>query len=188
MLDLKISADRIATAEKLLAHIPGGINKAVYWTLNRVSDGVKTDLVNEGKTRYYIKPGEIRKSFEVKKASSNDLELILKSRGKRKNLSEYFISPKSPKKGMQGIQAAVKRDGVKYIGGAFFIKRGGKYRAYLRVGKGRWDIESITSPAIPQILKNPEIVKIVEEKAGERFSKRIEHETSRILQNFMGFK
>lgn len=182
---LSVSSEKIATAQKILSHIPGGINKAVYWTLNRVMEGIRTDLTNEAKTRYYAKPGEIRKTFQVTKAKAADLQAVLTSKGTRKNLSEYFISPKTPKKNTNGIQAAVKRDGIKNIGGAFLIKRGSRYKAYLRVGNARYDIKPITSPAIPQILKNPEIVKVIENKANERFSKRIEHETTRILEQFM---
>ena len=92
-----------------------------------------------------------------KKSSAANLEAAMTSKGTRKNLSDYFISPKTPRKNMQGINAAVKRDGIKKIGNAFLIRRGGKYKPYVRKSSGKWGIEPIISPAIPQIMKNPEI-------------------------------
>lgn len=180
-MQFSISTEKLESAQKLLSHIPGGVQRALASSLNRVIEGVRTDLAREGKEKYYAKSSDIRKSFHVKKTTSADLQAILMSRGKRLNLREYFISPKVPKKNMHGLQAAVKRDGVKNISQAFLIKRGSSYKAYLRTGRGRMDIEPITSPAIPQILKNPEIIKFVEEKASERFDKRMQHEVSRIL-------
>ena len=180
-MQLTFSAEKLDNAQKLLSHIKGAFPKAVSSTLNRVIEGVRTDLVSETKERYYAKPSDIRKTFKLKKTNKADLQAVLTSRGLRKNLREYFITPKSPKKGMKGIQAAVKRDGVKSISKAFLIRRGGNYKAYLRKGRGRFAVEPITSPSIPQILKNPEIVKIIEKKAAERFNKRIDHEVARVL-------
>ena len=83
---------------------------------------------------------------------------------------------------MKGLQGAVKRDGgLKQLKGAFLLKRGDKYKPYVRTGQGKWAVEYLISPAIPQILKNEETVKIIEQKASERFEKRLDHEVMRLL-------
>ncbi|MBR1487091.1 MAG: phage tail protein, partial [Synergistaceae bacterium] len=82
----------------------------------------------------------------------------------------------------KGIRGAVKRDGIKSIPDGFLVNRGGKYKPFTRTGTGKWSIKSLVSPAIPQIVKNEEIVKIVEQKAVERFEKRLDHEVMRMLR------
>ncbi len=42
-------------------------------------------------------------------------------------------------------------------------------------------MNSLKSPAIPQIIKNDETVKAMEKGAEERFSKRLDHEVMRLL-------
>ena len=180
-MQINISAEKLLNAQKLLGDVKKAIPKAVSLAFNRVLEGIRTDAVDQAKTRYYAKPSDIRKNFSLRRTSGEKLQALFTSRGTRKNLREYFISPKSPRKNMQGLQAAVKRDGIKYIAGAFLIKRGSSYKAYFRPKDGHSNVKPLTSPVIPQILKNSEITSVLEQKAGERFNKRFEHEISRIL-------
>ena len=179
---ISISNEKIQESERLLRNFgTNAFPRALSLAINRVIEGVRTDATNELKTLYYAKSSDIRSTITLKKSSAANLEAVMTSKGSRKNLSDYFISPKTPRKNMQGINAAVKRDGIKRIGNAFLIRRGGKYKPYVRTSSGKWGIEPIISPAIPQIMKNPEIVKAIEAKAAERFDKRLTHEVSRIL-------
>lgn len=180
-MQIAISTDGLERANKALAHIRGAFPRAVAAASNRVLEGMRTDVIAETKERYFAKPSEIRKTLTLKKTSANSLQGAMISRGARKSLADYNLTPKSPKKGMKGIQGAVKRDGIKNIPGAFLLRHGAKYKPYVRTGRGKFGIKMLVSPAIPQILKNEETIKIVEQKASERFEKRLDHEVLRVL-------
>ena len=145
---------------------------------------MRTDAVNETKARYYAKPGDIRKTITLRTTSASNLQGAMISRGSRKSLADYKLTPRTPKKGIKGLEGAVKNDGLKPFKDGFLLKskKGGGYKPYIRTSLGKSGIEPLISPAIPQILKNEETVKIVEEKAVERFEKRLDHEVMRILK------
>lgn len=178
---ISISMKNLERAEKTLSYIKGAFPKAVAAATNRTLEGMRTDVVAETKEKYFVKPSEIRKTITLKKASAGNLGGAMISRGSRKSLADYQLSPKTPKKGMKNLQGAVKRTGLKTLEGAFLVRRGGKYKPYHRKGSGKWNIAPYISPAIPQIIKNDETVKVVEEKATERFEKRLNHEVLRLL-------
>ena len=181
-MSIVISSEGLERANKLLAHIKGAFPRAVASASNRTLEGMRTDAVRETKERYFAKPSDIRKTLTLKKASANNLQGAMVSRGSRKSLADYQITPRTPKKGINGLQGAVKRDGgLKPLKGAFLLKRGNGYKPYVRTGHGKWAVEYLISPAIPQILKNEETVKIIEQKASERFEKRLDHEVMRLL-------
>ena len=181
-MNISISAEGLERANSALKHINGAFPRAISSTVNRVLEGMRTDVIAGTKSRYFVKPSDIRKTITLKKTSSGNLSGTMISKGSRKSLADYRLIPKAPKKGMRGLQGAVKQDGMKNISEGFLVKRGGKYKPYLRTGLGKWSIQSIISPAIPQIIKNDETVKIMEENASERFEKRLDHEVMRILR------
>ena len=180
-MNMFISAEGLERANAVLKHIKGAFPRAVASTTNRVLEGMRTDAVAETKGRYFAKPSDIRKTITLKKANAGNLTGAMVSRGARKTLADYQLLPKSPKKSMKGLQGAVKTDGLKNIYSGFLVRRGGKYKPYIRTGSGKWGIQSINSPAIPQILKNEETIAFLEKKASERFEKRIDHEVIRLL-------
>ncbi len=180
-MNISISTEGLERANAALKHIKGAFPRAVASTMNRVLEGMRTDAVAETKERYFVKPSDIRKTITLKKTSSGDLNGAMVSKGNRKSLADYQLIPKTPKKGMKGLQGAVKTDGLKNISGGFLVRRGEKYKPYIRTGSGKFAIQSIISPAVPQILKNEETVAIIEQKASERFEKRIDHEVIRLL-------
>ena len=181
-MNISISAEGIERANVALKYIKGAFPRAAASTVNRVLEGMRTDTIAETKSRYFAKSSDIRKTITLKKTSSGNLNGAMISKGNRKSLADYQLIPKSPKKGMKGLQGAVKTDGLKNISGGFLVKRGGKYKPYIRTGSGKWSIQSIISPAIPQIIKNDETVENMEQKASERFEKRLDHEVMRILK------
>ena len=181
-MNITISASALKRANNALRHISGAFPRAVANATNRTLEGLRTDAVSETKGRYFVKSGDVRKTLTLKRAGAGNMAGAVVSRGSRKNLAEYKLFPTAPRKGrMASLKGAVKRDGLKSLGNAFLVRRGGKYRPYTRTGTGRWNIEPFISPAIPQIIKNEETVKAMEKGAEERFSKRLDHEVMRLL-------
>lgn len=180
MLDIKIDAKELERARKLLMGIPGGYKRAVTSAMTRTLEQVRTHAVRLTREKYYLKSGDINKT--IRKRMSGLAGWII-SRGPKKSIRDYYISPKTPGRNRKGgLRAAVKRDGIKHIK-AFLIRLGGSgtYYPYVRVGKERWAIKRVMSPAVPQAMGNPDIMSELEDYAGEKFSERLNHEVMRQL-------
>lgn len=180
MLDIKLDTKGLERAQAVLKHIPGAYNRAVNSALRRTLQQMKTQAAKLTREKYYLKSGEINKTLSVRVSGMRGR---VTSRGKKLPITDYYVSPKSRVKRMKGIRAAVKRDGIKFINKAFLIRLGGggKYYPYVRVGRAKWDIRRIMSPAVPQAMGNDEILTELEEYAGEKFNERLQHEVMRML-------
>ena len=184
MIDLNLeAAEGLRRARESLKRVKGGFERAVSLSINRTLDSLKVKAARETASRYFISVGEVKKSFAVKKSNPGDMVASLMSRGRRRNLSDYKLTPKAPKlKSRDYIKGAVMRaGGLKSLPGAFLVKRGNGYQAVLRTGKGRYDLKGVVSPAVPQILKNEDTLNVLEQDAERVFISRLNHETLRIL-------
>ncbi len=186
---IQISEETLKRANSQLSHIKKAYPLAVARAVNRTTDGMRTDAVNAAVERYYVKPTDVRKTITFRKATSAFMTGTMVSRGRRRSLKDYMLTPSRPTKGAKTeVQAAVKRKGgMKPLPRAFLVKRaGGKYFAFYREGYDpanpkRKGIRSYISPSIPQILNNKEIVEQINERAVDRFSKRLDHEVLYLL-------
>lgn len=187
IVDVRIDQMYLDKAYKALRAIPGAFPKAVSMAVNRTVEHMRTDAVSETEKRYFTKANEIRKTMTLKKASATNMNAIMLSRGGRKKLSDYKLTPKTPLAGRKtGFKGAVKREGgLKPLPkGTFMMNTPNAGPVlFLRVSPGRaWrNIKHVHSPSIPQIMKNKETAEIVEERAIETFKKRLDHEVLRIL-------
>ncbi len=179
MLSIKINEQDLARAKSLLAHIPKAYKQAVNLALSRTLEAMRTEAIKKTTEQYQVKASTVRKTMKLNKSQQ---QLI--SRGPRLKITDYKFRPIRPR--AKNYTGAVRAGGLKRFPGAFFIKLGsaGKSYPYIRVGKKRWDIKAIFSPAIPQILQNPETLSSMEERAGEVFSQRLNHEVMRALGVF----
>ena len=196
MVNLQISNEKLAQANSALRKILSESPRAVARAVNRTTDGLRTDSVRETSERYFVKPKDVRASLSFRSATPGNLMGAMVSKGKRHSLADYQISPKKPqyqrnnegKKIQVPVTAAVKRAGglksfkAPLTNAVFLVKRsGGKYFPFYRVGEGKWKINSLIAPSIPQIINNKETVEAMEKGAEERFKKRLNHETMRLL-------
>ena len=179
MLSIKINEQDLLRAKNLLAHIPKAYNQAVKSALGRTLESMRTEAVKKTSELYNIKSSVVRKSFQLEKSRG-----LLISRGPRLKIVDYKFTPNRPR--AKNYMGAVRKNGLKNFPSAFIIRQGGAQKdyPYIRVGKKRWDIKAIFSPAVPQILQNPETISAIEEKAGEVFSQRLNHEVMRALGVF----
>lgn len=179
MLSIKVNEQDLARAKNLLAHIPKAYNAAVKLALSRTLETMRTEAVKKTTEQYEVKASTVRKTIQLEKSRG-----IMRSRGPRLKITDYKFKPIRAR--AKNYTGAVRKSGLKKFPGAFFIKLGaaGKSYPYIRVGKKRWDIKAIFSPAVPQILQNPETLSSIEERAGEVFSQRLNHEVMRALGMF----
>lgn len=185
MISLSISNEALERAISGVKSAQSTFPQAVARAVNRTMDGLRTDAVKETHKKYFVSAKEIRQSISFRKASAGNLMGAMVSKGKRHSLADYQLSPKTPKPGRRPVlKGAVKREGgLKSLGPAFLVKRaGGRYFPFYRTGRGKYDMHSLISPSMPQIIKNEETVKAMEQGAEHRFSLRMEHEINRILE------
>ncbi len=184
MIDLNLeAAESLRRARESLRRVKGGLERALSLSINRTLDSLKVKAARETASRYFISVGDVKKSFAVKKSNPSNISAELISRGRRRKLSDYKLTPKTPKiKSRDYIKGAVMRaGGLKSLPGAFLVKRGNSYQPVFRTGKGRYDLKGVVSPAVPQILKNEETLSVLEQDAERVFISRLNHETLRIL-------
>lgn len=178
---LNVEADKNAfeEAEKLLAGIPGGIEKATSRALNRALQEGRTAATREVTRRYTVKAKEVRPTFKMHKASNSNLEADLTSTGENLPLSSFSHRPSTDTTGAarKQVRVGVKKGGLKPLGQAFIHKG----RVMQRLGQSRLPVEQKYGPAVPVILNNDEIVDKVVETMGKSVEKRLEHETNRLL-------
>ena len=188
MIDIQITNNTLERANSALRRILSEFPLAVARATNRTMYGMGTDAARETAKRYFVKSGDVKKSIEYRKATGSNLLGTMISRGKRHSLSEYRLTPLTPKKGaITQLKGAVKREGgLKSLRG-FLVKRaGGKYFPFYRIGyasehRQRGEIRSYISPSIPQIVKNEETRQAIEQGVEERFAKRLDHEILYLL-------
>ena len=184
MIDIHITDNALARANAALKKILAESPKAIARAVNRTMDGLRTDAVQETHKKYYVSAKEVRSSISFRKASAGNLMGAMVSRGKRHSLADYKLTPNTPGTGKRKpLKGAVKREGgLKSLGPAFLVKRaGGRYFPFFRTGRGKYAMHSLISPSMPQIIKNEETVKVMEQGAEERFSKRLDHEVMQLL-------
>ncbi len=161
------------------------LNTIISRAVNRAGEHFQTVILRETAGTYYTNQKDIRKSLTLRRAyGANSFNFTLVSKGRRRSLSEYKVSPSAPRKGEKTpVYGAVKREGgLKALTQAFLMKRaGGRYFPYYRIGYDSSDrqkgkIRSYISPSIPQLMKNERNVETARIEAQRTFEKRLEHE------------
>lgn len=182
--------EEYAQAYQALRHIKGGFAKAVNAAANRSLTATQTVLSRETAKKYYVTQSEVKKSFTLKKSNGENFHGAIISRGKRKNISKYKLTPKTNTAGRRtGFKGAIKREGgLKPLSKKSFMMftPTAGWLLFQRIRPGRYwsSIRHVPSPSIPQIVKNEETVKGASERAEQVFKERLRHETMRLLGVF----
>ncbi len=184
---IEVNSDEIQKAIDLLQHIPGAARKATKTALRKSINGAKVDAKNKVKERYTIKPKYITRTM---KAKVEDMRAILSSQGPVNDLAYFAHRPKSvpkrrPKAGKYTWVQVVKGQGGT-IAHAFLARmRSGHVGIMRRTdGNASLPIEKLNAPSTPQMLGHPSVVKFMEERIQERFSKNMEHEVNAFLMGY----
>lgn len=171
----------IERAQRLLAGIPGGVQVAMYRSMNRALQEGRTVAVREGAKHYTLKSRDVRSSFKMNKAARANLNAELISTGTNLPLSRYAHKPQTDTTGARRkpIRVGVKKSGGMKPLGQGFIWQG---KVMQRVGASRLPVAHKYGPAVPSILDNPQVVDAVTDKMTEAVERRMEHETLRLLE------
>lgn len=208
---ITIDEKGLAEAKKLLADMPKAIPKAAARAINRAATAAKTEAWKQIKKDYTVKRTYVDKAWgKVKKATPNNLQTTLESKGSVIALSKFVYRPKNPpKRGYKNpVWVQVRRDGGGTIRSAFvartksehtgvfhrmqqgtrgpilkFMKGGAPRPKKKGVGmtKGKAAIQQNYGPSVPQMLGSKTVSAFIEERASEILNKRFEHEVNAIL-------
>lgn len=174
----------IQKAERLLAGVPGGIEKAMYRSMNRALQEGRTVATRETAKLYTVKSRDVRSTFKMHRANGSNLDAELISMGANLPLSKYSHKPHTDTTGAKRkqIRVGVKKNGGLKSLGQGFIWNG---KVMQRVGSYRLPVVQKYGPAIPSILDNPQIVEAVTGKMADSMERRMAHETERLLEEYL---
>lgn len=212
-IDLTVAGqETLEHAERLLAGIPGGVEKAVRSAMARSASHLKAQSSRISKERYDIKAANIRDAENAKISYSyqNGVQAHIVFAGQRiplyrfggaspgaptKDTSErgpvmagpdnwHFWAPSIPAHGhvLKSTSPALFRH-------AFVARmKNGHVGIYERTGgmtsNDKDEIEELFGPSVPQMLGQQEVAKKLSEEAMEKFEERLDHEINAILNGW----
>lgn len=161
--------------------------------INRAIQNVKKNMGKETSARYFISSGDVKKTVNVTKASKSNLKAAAISQGGGIALSIFKVNPGTPvryrgkSRSPKVYKAGVKKSGgVKPLNGdpkSFVaVMKSGHKGVFTRISGDGLPIKQNYGPSVPQMVKNEDIMKIINKDANETLKKRIDAEVSNILR------
>ena len=178
--------ESLGRAQKLLAGISGGWQKAVGSALSRAAATGKTAAKNAVAAEYTISQGQFLKHTRninhMQKSSDGGVSVVFGFRGNVIPLLEFNTSVD----GSGHVSTQVKRGGARaQLDQAFKAQMGAHTGVYERIGPERFPVREFYGPSTVQMMySNEDVMDKVEEKMSEVYDKRIEHEILRLLNGW----
>jgi len=199
-LTIKIDQSDIDRIKNDLRNISNGMPLAVVRSINRVVDGVRTDMVEIARTVYTVKATAARKNITVRKANTGDMTAWTESKGKPIPLIDFKVSPSSvqPKR-KSLIQAEVIKGEKKPVHGQFghggFVavmpknsktQPAGHKGVFERKASTRLHITELYGPRIEDLYARPENQEKLQTGADKRLMNELERQTDYIFKQRNG--
>lgn len=184
-MKLTVDAKQVKQATISLQFVEKNIPKAFRSAINRVGQGIKTEVSRKIREKYDIKAGDVKKHGNIRVIKSNaaKMELLLHSKGRNIPLIRFKTKPsKPPARPPKVLTASVKKSGGKPIPGAFVAgMRSGHVGVFRRHGMNRLPIQELYGPAVPVMMSEESVVEHLQNEAHIRMQKRLDHEVNRVL-------
>lgn len=173
---IKISAENIKNAQKMLEIAPKEVTSAAIAAINIAATAVNTQASKSIRAKYVIKAKDLNK--HIKKYRANRSNLTAKIVGTSDRLLITYFDVKRSKKGP--VRARVlKANSLKAVPGMFFgTTRRGFTGVLKRIGKARYPLDVPHGPSVPSMFGNDEVMKKLTALADETLQKRFEDEIS----------
>ncbi len=185
----------VLKAQMKLARLRDNANLVLSRAVNRSLSNVSKNMKKQVVERYHVKPMQVGKTIRVtRRASVSNPTAHIRSTGRHITLKSFQMTPgrrsrrlKSGKYSPPVYKASVLKDhGLQRLSGTPkpFIQRvnNGNIISVRRISEDSRKIEGVYGPAVPQMLKNQEILKIINHDAEVMMSKRVTHEFDRLLK------
>lgn len=180
---IEVSSSQIRDVENRLGAFRNKAPSVISRAVNRAAENAKTNASKKAREEYQAKAKDINDTIKIKKATRSSLGAEVKSTGYRTPLIKFKVSPGQPrpKNPPEVLKAAVKKEGLKSVLGAFVANINGN-KVFRRTSKSRLPIEQLFGPAVPQMLGNNDVRTYIESEAAKTLEKRIDHEINRVLE------
>lgn len=171
-------------ANKLLAGIPRGFQKATHSALKRAGETAKTKAGQFAAAEYMINKGTFMRHTDQKTVFSGNesgasVQVIFA--GHPIPLIEFRF--RFSRGGY--AHATVKRGGGGgTIQKAFVTNYFGNIGAFERIGDPRFPIHQLYGPSTAQMMANPKVMETMDKTVKETFEKRMDHEILRVLNGW----
>lgn len=180
-MSIRIETEKnsIERAAELLEGVPNGFQTALSRALNRALQEGRTEGVRAVTKQYTVKARDVRPTFRMQRATKNDLDAELSSRGANLELTKFSHRPQTDTTGnkRKQVRVGVKKGGLKPLGQAFVYNG----RIFQRLGAARLPVQLKFGNAVPVMLDNDKVVDKIVDTMGKSVDKRITHETERLL-------
>lgn len=180
------ATESITRAQKILAGIRGGWQKAVGSALSRAASSGKTIAKKAVSDEYTISQSDFmqntRNMNHYKRTADGGVEVVFGFKGNVIPLLKF-----NTKVGKDGkVITQVKRSGsAQILERAFFARMGQHTGIYEREGLERFPVRELYGPATPQMMYSNDVVdERINDKILETFNNRIDHEITRILNGW----
>lgn len=203
MAEITIAVDR-EEVKRMLGVLSNQADKVIARAVNRASKTGKREIAREVQKRYKVTQKEINKHLHIKKATISNPSAVLDYKGGHSNLYEWnngrAVKPNQIIKWTRGrngskpnvkvYKASIMKGPDKKLEGKFHNKpflqkvREGSYTGLFQRESSSRDskLVSVQAPAIPQIIKNKEVLAQFRRAAGPMLQKRLEHEIDVVLK------
>lgn len=207
-----VGQERLNRAQRMLAGIPDGIDKAVKSAMNRTVANVRVKSIRAVQEKYAISAGNIRanQNIKVKYKYDRGVQAEIYFRGNKIPLWRYTgSSPKGPTQTEELVRARVHGEWKTVHPGVTARGRQFKSRAPVRLSNtfvatmksghtgifrrtggatstGGDELKEIMGSSVPQMIGNEEVLQKISKEAAEKFEERLEHEVLRLLNGWGG--
>ncbi len=209
----EVGASTVKKAEKILAGVPGGIEKALKDAMSRAVSKIRTGSSDKIRERYAISKANIRanQNIHIKYSYSDGVSAFVTFSGKKIPLYRYDgASPKTPTWDMTIKHPVYTGDGWRMLSpgvssyghllqGTSPVKFENAFVAQMKSGHtgifertggaasgGGDEICEIMGLSVPQMLGHEEVQSKLSDEAMEVFTKRLDDNILRILNGFGG--
>lgn len=177
-MKVEIHEETLAHAAKVLAGIPGGVERTAYSSLKRAGEQAKTKAGQFAAARYQISKGTFMSNVSVTQKVSGgggNISMELTYRGANLPLVQFKV-----KYSKNGLLSASVKDGGGVLKHAF-IPTNATFGAFERKGTSRLPIEQKFGPSTAQMMADDTVKEQMEETITEVFDTRMDHEVARLL-------
>lgn len=181
---IEITVEGMERAEKILANVPKGAERAAANALNRGLSRVKTGAMKRVKEVYAVQSAALSAATNtrVTKASAGNLAGYVSFSGAKIPLYKFHVTPKMPGTG-QYVTAGVMKGGGTTFQSAFIaqMSSSGHLGIFERESRARFPVDEIMGLAAAQMVGKEEVIEPLEKEAQELVNERLEHEIERLL-------
>lgn len=185
---IEITAETMERAQKVLAGIPKGAERAFSNAINRALAHTKSQAFKEVRQVYAVQQKDLDSATatRVQKASTGNTVGYVLFSGVKIPLYKFNVSPSEPKKS-KNIKAGLRKGSWTAFDHAFIAQMdSGHIGIFEREGKNRLPINQIMGLSGAQMMQNGEVEDHLSQEAQEKFEQRVEHEINRILNGYGG--